>query len=182
LTYQGELFWMDFNNLVVATSSGALANAAGERLKGIEAETRFNVTPDLAIAANASYHDARFTQYLFFDGESDVDVAGNQLTLSPHVLAALGVLYTPPQGWSATAVARYIGRRFLDEENTAPVGGYTTLDANIGYRFGRFQVVLEGTNLTDQRPPVTSSEFGSQSFYVLPARMTWIRVNYAWHK
>jgi outer membrane receptor protein involved in Fe transport len=182
LTYQGELFWMDFNNLVVATSSGALANAAGERLKGIEAETRFNVTPDLAIAANASYHDARFTQYLFFDGESNVDVAGNQLTLSPHVLAALGVLYTPPQGWSATAVARYIGRRFLDEENIAPVGGYTTLDANVGYRFGRFQVILEGTNLTDQRPPVTASEFGSQSFYVLPARMTWLRVNYAWHQ
>jgi iron complex outermembrane recepter protein len=182
LTYQTELFWLDFNNLVVATSSGALANAAGERLKGIEAETRFELSQDLTIAANASYHDARFTQYLFFDGESYVDVAGRQLTLSPHVLAALGLLYTPTQGWSATAVARYIGRRFLDEENTAPVGGYTTLDANLGYRFGRFQLILEGTNLTNQRPPVTSSEFGSQSFYVLPARMSWIRLNYSWHK
>ena len=182
LTYQAELFWLDFNNLVVATSSGALANAAGERLKGIEAETRFDLTPQLALAANASYHDARFTQYLIFDGESYVDVAGRQLTLSPHVLAALGLLYTPKQGWSTTAVARYIGRRFLDEENTAAVGGYTTLDANLGYRFGRWQVSLEGTNLTNQRPPVTSSEFGSQSFYVLPARMTWIRVNYAWHE
>jgi iron complex outermembrane recepter protein len=181
LTYQAELFWLDFNNLVVATSSGALANAAGERLKGIEAETRFDLTPDLTVAANASYHDARFTQYLFFDGASYVDVAGRQLTLSPQVLAAVGLLYTPKQGWSTTAVARYIGRRFLDEENTAPVGGYTTLDANLGYRFGRCQVSLEGTNLTNQRPPVTSSEFGSQSFYVLPARMTWIRVNYAWH-
>ncbi len=75
-TYQAELFWLDFNNLVVATSSGALANAAGERLKGIEAETRFQLTPDLALAANASYHDARFTQYLFFDGSNNVDVGG----------------------------------------------------------------------------------------------------------
>jgi len=99
---------------------------------------------------------------------------------SPHVLAALGLLYTPNRGFSATAVARYVGRRFLDEENTAPVGGYTTLDANLGYRFGRYQLVLEGSNLTNQRPPVTSSEFGSQSFYLLPARMLWIRLNYKW--
>jgi iron complex outermembrane receptor protein len=180
LTYQAELFWLDFNNLVVATSSGALANAAGERLKGIEGETRFQFTKDWAVAANASYHDARFTQYLFFDGNANVDVQGRQLTLSPHVLASMGLLYTPDRGLSATAVARYVGRRFLDEENTAPVGGYTTLDANLGYRFDRCQLVLEGSNLSNQRPPVTSSEFGSQSFYLLPARMLWIRLNYKW--
>lgn len=180
LTYQAGLFWLDFKNLVVATSSGALANAAAERLKGIEAESRFQFTRDLAFAANASYHDARFTQYLLFDGNAIVDVAGRQLTLSPHVLASMGLLYTPDRGLSATAVARYVGRRFLDEENTAPVGGYTTLDANLGYRFDRYQLMLEGSNLTSQRPPVTSSEFGSQSFYILPARMLWIRAKYLW--
>jgi iron complex outermembrane recepter protein len=179
-TYQTELFWLDFKNLVVATSSGALANAAGERLKGIETEARFQLNPEFAFAANASYHDARFTQYLFFDGNANVDVAGRELTLSPHVLAALGVMYASNQGLSANVVARYVGRRFLDEENTAPVGGYTAVDANVGYRFRRYQLILEGSNLTNQRPPVTSSEFGSQSFYLLPARMLWIRVNYTW--
>jgi iron complex outermembrane receptor protein len=178
--YQAELFLLNFQNLVVATSSGALANAAGERLKGIEAETRYELMPNLAVAANASYHDTRFTQYLFFDGNANVDVAGKQLPLSPHVLASLGLLYAPNQGLSASAVARYIGRRFLDEENTAPVGGYTTLEANLGYRLGHYQITLEGTNLTNQRPPVSASEFGSQSFYLLPARMTWIRLKYAW--
>ncbi len=181
LTYQSELFWLDFNNLVVATSSGALANAAGERLRGIEAETRFQFTQDLALAVSGSYHDARFTQYLFFDGNANVDVAGRQLTLSPHVLASMGLLYTSDQGLSATAVARYVGRRFLDEENVAPVSGYTTVHLSLGYRFDRYQLTLEGANLTDQRPPVTSSEFGSQSFYLLSARMLWIRLNYRWH-
>jgi iron complex outermembrane receptor protein len=179
-TYQAELFSLEFENLVVATSSGALANAAGERLKGIEAEIRYQLMPDLGLAATASYHDARFTQYLFFDGNANVDVAGRELPLSPHVLAALGLLYTPNQGLSASVVGRYIGRRFLDEENTAPVGGYTTLDANVGYRIGAYQVMVEGTNLTNQRPPVSASEFGSQSFYLLPARMTWLRLKYAW--
>jgi iron complex outermembrane recepter protein len=180
LTYQAELFWLNFHNLVVATTSGALVNAGGERLKGIEAETRYQVTTELALAASASYHDARFTQDRFFDGTSSVDVGGNQLTLSPHILAAAGLLYTPERGVSATAVARYVGRRYLDQENTAPVGGYTTLEVNVGYAWDRLHVTVEGTNLTNQRPPVTSSEFGSESFYLLPARMAWLRMRYMW--
>ena len=71
------------------------------------------------------------------------------------------------------------GRRFLDEENTAPVGGYVALAATAGYRIDRFLVSLEGTNLTNQRPPVSASEFGSQSFYLLNARMLWLRLGYA---
>jgi iron complex outermembrane recepter protein len=179
LGYQAELFWLEFTNLVVPTSSGALANAAGEKLKGIEAEVRLQVTADLAVTANASYHDATFSQYLFFDGTGTVDVAGRQLPLSPHVLAAAGLLYTPAQGFSNTLVARYVGRRYLDEENTAAIGGYCALDANLGYAWRRYRMTLEGTNLTNQRPPVTTSEFGSESFYVLPARMLWLRIGYS---
>jgi hypothetical protein len=146
----------------------------------MEAEARCELAPDLALAASASWHDATFTHYLFFDGTSNVDVSGRELTLSPHVLAAAGVLYTPPRGITASAVARYTGRRFLDEENTAPAGGYTTLDASLGYSFGPWQLILEGTNLTNERPPVTASEFGSESFYLLPARMLWMRLRYGW--
>jgi iron complex outermembrane recepter protein len=179
LTYQAELFLMNFNNLVVATSSGALANAAAEKLKGVEIETRYQVTSDLALAANGSYHDAYFAQYDFFDGDATVNVAGRQLPLSPHVLASAGVLYTPNQGFNSTVVAQYVGRRFLDEENTAAVGGYTNLSATLGYGFGHFGVSLEGNNLTNQRPPVSASEFGSESFYLLNARTLWLRFRYS---
>jgi iron complex outermembrane receptor protein len=180
-TYQAELFLMNFNNLVVATSSGALANAAAEKLKGIELETRYQVSPDLALAANGSYHDAYFAQYNFFDGDSTVNVAGRQLPLSPHVLAGAGVLYTPRQGLNSTIVAQYVGRRFLDEENVAAVGGYTDLSATLGYGFGHFAVSLEGSNLTNQRPPVSASEFGSEAFYLLNARTVWLRFRYVGH-
>ena len=180
LNYQAEVFLMDFSNLVVATSSGALANAAAEKLKGVEVESRYEITRDFTVAANASYNDARFKKYLFFDGDTGVDVGGRQLPLSPRVLASAGILYTPRTGFGATMVARYAGRRFLDEENTAAVGGYTTLDASLEYRTSKFRVTLEGVNLTNQRPPVSASEFGGESFYLLPARMLWVRVGYNW--
>jgi iron complex outermembrane receptor protein len=179
LRYQAELFLLDFKNLVVRNREGALVNAAGERLKGAEAEARYQVNPDFAIAASGAYHDARFTRFQFFNGVSSVEVGGNQLTLSPHILTSVGLLYTPERGVNAAAIAKYVGRRYLDQENTAHVGGYTTIDANLGFAWGPFRIILEGTNLTNQRPPVTSSEFGSQSFYLLPARMAWIRIAYS---
>ncbi len=180
LSYQAEAFLLNFTNLVVPTSSGALTNAGGERLKGIDAEARWQLTAALGLAATAAYHDATYTQYLFYDGTSNVNVAGNQLPLSPYLLAAAGVFYAPPHGVTANALARYVGRRYLDEENMAPVGGYTTFDASVGYTWGAYSVAVAGTNLGNQRPPVTASEFGSESFYLLPARMLWLRLRYQW--
>jgi iron complex outermembrane receptor protein len=180
LIWQAEAFRLDFSNLVVSTESGFLTNAAGERLQGVELESRYAIGKDLAVAADYSYHDAHFTQYQFFDIESGsyVDVAGRELPLSPRQLAAAGILYQPAQGFGSTLVLTYVGRRFLDEQNVAPVGGYAKLDATLGYRFGHYELALEGTNLTNQRPPVSASEFGSQSFYLLNARTLWLRLTY----
>ena len=180
LTYQAEVFRLDFSNLVVPTDTGFLTNAAAEQLKGGEFEARFNIRDDLVVAANYAYHDARFTQYLFFDAgaNSYVDVAGKQLPLSPRHLASAGILYTPQQGLNSTLVVTYVGRRYLDEENVAPVGAYTKVDATLGYALGRYQLSLEGTNLTNRRPPVSASEFGSESFYLLNARSLWVRFAY----
>ena len=178
LSLQAEIFQLNFHNLVVPTPSGALANAAGERLRGVELEGQWELAPNLTMAANFAYHDAKYTRYLFVDPDTGlgVDVGGNQLPLSPHILASAGILYSPPRGLNATMVVNYVGRRFLDEENTAPVGGYATLAATVGYRFGRYSITLEGENLTNERPPVTSSEFGSESFYLLNARTLWVRL------
>ncbi|HJU07071.1 MAG TPA: TonB-dependent receptor [Rhodanobacteraceae bacterium] len=180
LTWQTEVFLQNFRNLVVPNNEGVLVNAAGEQLKGAEMEARLQVAPDLSLAGSLAYHDAHFTQYLFSDPNTgeDVDVAGRALPLSPHVLASAGILYTPKSGFYATVIGNFIGRRYLDEENTAPVGGYTTLAATAGYRFRRYAVSFEGTNLTNRRPPVTASEFGSESFYLLNSRTTWLKLSY----
>ncbi len=180
LDYQAELFRLDFSNLVVRTESGFLTNAAAEQLKGAEFEARFRVTDDLLVSANYAYHHARFTQYSFFDigSNSYVDVAGKALPLSPQHLASAGILYEPRRGFGSTLVLTYVGRRFLDEGNVAPVGGYTKLDMTLSYRLARYRLAVEGTNLTNERPPVSASEFGSQSFYLLNPRSVWVRLAY----
>ena len=178
VSYRAELFSMDFENLVVPTASGALANAAKQRLRGVELESQDRVTKDFSVRSAFSYHDSRYTKYVIYDGATPVDVSGRLLPLSPHLLYSVGAQWLPARGWNATATASYVGRRFLDEENTAAVGGYTTFAATLGYCFGRYTVSLQGTNLTNRRPPVSASEFGSQSFYMMPARTVWLGIRY----
>jgi outer membrane receptor protein involved in Fe transport len=179
-SYQVECFRMNFDNLAVATPSGALANAAAEELKGIEAEARWKLSPDLALSIGASYHDARYRQYLYFDGATSIDVAGRHLPLSPKVLATAGLAFAPRQGFGTTLIAKYIGRRFLDEQNVAGLSGYTDVEAHLSYAYDKYRVSLDATNLTDRRVPVSASEFGSQSFYISTGRMIWLRIGYGW--
>jgi len=178
LHYDIEAFLEDFSNLVVPNPiTGDLENAAKERLEGIDVETRYLLAGDFALAGSFAFHDARYTRFTTVDDNGNpVNVDGRELVLSPRILAAAGLLYTPPQGVQATVTANYIGHRWLNEENTAPADSYVTLDATLGYRLGRYELTLEGTNLTNQRPPVSASEFGSQSFYLLPAQTVWLRL------
>jgi iron complex outermembrane receptor protein len=182
--YQAEAFLLDFSNLVVAETDvngePVLRNAGGEHLKGVELETRYNFTPDLALAANIAWHDARFTKFILDEGDGPENVSGNQLTLAPHILASAGLLYTPAEGFQGTVTADYIGRRYLDEENEAPTPAYATLAATLGYRFERYDLLLSGSNLTNRRPAVTQSEFGSASYYLLPSRTLWAELRFAY--
>ncbi|HTQ14811.1 MAG TPA: TonB-dependent receptor [Rhizomicrobium sp.] len=182
-SYQLEAFLLDFSNLVVSEtdSSGApvLRNAGGERLKGVELDARYQLGPDLSLAGNLAYHDARFTNFILDEGGTPEDVSGNQLTLAPHILAAAGLLYSPQQGFYGNVVANYIGRRYLDEENKSLAASYVTLNATVGYRFGRYDLSVAGANITNRRPPVTQSEFGDSSYYLLPARTIFVQLRYA---
>ncbi len=174
LDFDVDAFYVDFKNLVVATTDAdgnpILQNAGGQHLRGVEGELRTHLAEDLTLSLNASYHDATFTNYIATEDGTNVNAAGKQLPLAPHYLASAGLLYAPSQGVFGSAIVNYVGRRYLDLANAAPIGGYTTVAASAGYRFRRYELLVSGTNLSDQRPPVTESEFGDSSYYLLPGR------------
>ncbi len=177
---QGRLEWevaafsLDFANLVVNTvdalGNRILANAGTERFKGIETELRWHLSTDVLVNGAFSYHDARFGQTQEAEEGVVVQLQGHQLDMSPHVTGSAGLLYTPESGLQGSVQVAYIGRRFLDRLNAIPVGGYETVDASLGYRFDHYTFSLTARNLTDKRVPVSGSEFGDESFYLLPAR------------
>lgn len=174
LEYDGSLFYLHFNNLVVQSAPGpgafgpTLENAGSSRFKGFEIETRYRLRPDLKLALNYSYHDTRF---ISFSDRNEGDVSGNQQTLAPHVLAAAGLLYAPRQGPYGSLLANYVGNRFLKLLNDGTrTRSYVSLDATLGYHWRRYEAALRGYNLSKVREPVSGSEFGDSSLYLLPAR------------
>src|SRR5262249_39905223 len=117
-----------------------------------------------------SLHDARFQDFAISGDDGPVDVSGNRLPFSAREMAATGLTWAPPSGFFAWGTASYTGDRFLDEENEAKAPSFTTWAAGVGYRFGKYALRLDGTNLSDERVPVSISEFGDGQVYILPAR------------
>jgi iron complex outermembrane receptor protein len=166
-------FLMDFANLVIArTVNGlpALANAGTERFKGFETAIAWYLPHHVTGRATYSLHDARFRDYVAeFDGVP-TQLGGRQLEMSARHLASAGLLYTPEQGLLAGIEFGYVGSRYLNMRNTALADGYATVGVAVGYRSGKYEVRLDGSNLTDQRPPISESELGDAQYYRLPAR------------
>ncbi len=180
-TWQASVFQMDFDNLVVPVTVNGLPsieNAGQERFQGFELEGRYRIAEELTLEGSYANHSAKFRDYVRdFDG-IPTQLRGNHLEMSPDQLAALGLTYAPRRGWLGYATANYVGQRYLDKRNRALADSYTTWAAGFGYRFERGEARIDGTNLSDARPPIAESELGDAQYYLLPARavkatLTW---------
>jgi iron complex outermembrane receptor protein len=177
-----SFFWVDFANQAVATlvdDTPSVAPGGHERFKGAELEIRYHLLQQLSLSANYSYNDARYRDFLtVIDGDS-VQLAGNQLLLSPRHLAAFGLVYSGIHGVQASLVTNYVGERFLDMQNSLSSGSYVTVDATVGYVFARYTVSVNGYNLTDRREPTLDSELGEGQLYLLPGRRVFLKISAA---
>ncbi len=173
LDWQVSAFRSDFDNLVVSQIRNglpSLVNAGTERLEGIEAEGGVNVRPALRWQMSYAYHNAHFLDYeRLFDGVP-TQLRGNRLEMSPKHQAATSLIFYPADGWLGDLTVQYVGNRYMDKRNRALADAYTLVSAGVGYRFDRYQIRLDGDNLTDERPPVAESELGDAQYYLQPAR------------
>jgi iron complex outermembrane recepter protein len=176
-----ESFLLNFRNLVVSQTINdlpALVNAGRERFKGLEASLSVRLSHHTRVQLAYSYHDARFRDFVSDFGDGPTQVAGNRLPASAHSMAGAALTHAPHQGLNAHVRVQWVGGRFLDEVNEAPVPGYATISAGIGYRASKWEIRVDGRNLNDQRAPVSLSEMGAGAFYLLPGRRADLKLSY----
>lgn len=166
-------FFVDFANQPITSEIAGTPTLIGggeNRYRGVEFEATYNVLPFVTLNAQASYNDIRYRDFTTVINGETRQLAGNRLPLSPVRLAAAGVTIAPPLGWRGSLTLSYVGPRYLDRINTVQVGGYTVVDASIGYNFPFCGIALQGTNLSNRRDPVIASDVGEGQFYRFPAR------------
>src|SRR6185436_10091482 len=173
LEWELTVFQMDFENLVVAQAVNGLptlVNAGAERFKGVELETELRLHSDLIGRLVYSWHDAKFQDFVQdFDGVA-TQLDGNRLEMSANDMGGAELVWFPERGFNGSVQVEYVGDRFLNKRNTALAPSYTTYAAGLGYRFERWDLRLQGNNLSDERDPVAESELGDAQYYLLPAR------------
>lgn len=136
-------------------------NAGKTRIKGLELDGSFAITPGWTVRLAYSYTDAKFRDFLSrlpitFAGVPQ-QVAGNQLFNTPrHKLIASTTFRAPVSEklsvfGSADMTLR--GRQFTDELNTAYIGNLTLVNARIGISTDKFEFFLFGRNLTGSAVP-----------------------------
>ncbi len=173
LDWDLSYFTMDFTNVVTSNlvdGLPTLVNTGKQRFQGVELETSYRLAQDLSAQAAYSHHRSRFRDFVALFDDVPTQLAGKRLETVPEELAALGLLYSPSHGVNATVHWNYVGDRFLNKRNTALAKAFSTWSAGVGYRFASYEVRVDGTNLSNERAPISESELGDAQYYLMPAR------------
>jgi len=149
------LFDIEKNDILTSTLdpvTGARINQqiGAQVSQGAELAVALSPTRDWRLEANLAY-----TWQIEFDdfnenlGTGIISRAGNLPANQPRIAA--GLFGSRSWGsWLFTAGVRHVGKMAANTNNSIWRDAYTTVDASIGYTWGRTTLTLRGRNLTDE--------------------------------
>lgn len=167
-------FLVDFDNQPVLATAGdgtaVLESGGKQRYKAVQLEGALHPAVGWTVKAHVTWSDATYRNYDTVLADTPTQLSGKRQILNPRLRAGAGLIYAPPRGLRGSLTTVYTGSRYLDVSNTARVGGYSVIDASIGYRFQRATLTVTAANLTDRRDAVLLSELGDGQFYRMSGR------------
>ena len=164
-------------NQRVTFINGALLNVGSGDLKGVELESSFRATDRLSIRTSLALQSSQYDENCDFSavgtygftsncttaaGIPGFQVGGNDLEANSEVQATLSATYVGSLGgnwrWRGHLGVRHSGDRFLDVINYAYLPAITTATGQIGFNNDNWDIILYGTNLTDEDQPLHARE------------------------
>lgn len=118
-----------------------------QRSRGVELTLAGEVMPGWNLAASYAYLDAETTRT-----NTPAFLGQRVFRTAPHSASfwsTYEIAGGPLQGLSFGGGVFYVGERPLDNANTLFLPSYTTVDAVVAYKIGRWRLALNAKNLTD---------------------------------
>lgn len=148
-----------------------MENATEVRIKGLEADLTWRISPDLKMFAGYTYNDSYIET---FDERPDLE--GRQLEYVPRHTISLGLEFRTPL-INASAVLNQIGSQYADDRNTDKIGGYHTVDLKLwrelDFPAPGFTASLTVQNLLDEEYLTSEDEKGPGLFTMAELRYEW---------
>jgi iron complex outermembrane recepter protein len=138
--------YRDYQSFQFNPTGETIFNAERAHAYGVEGELRVRPLDGLEIYAAAGCTKARFDEFDTPVG----DYGGNRINNIPLATFNLGGAYHAPWGGVARLDWRHVGDTWFDQGNTVKQGGYSLLDARIGYEKANYGMYLFARNLLDK--------------------------------
>ena len=167
--YRLTYYHIDLSNeIFFDTLSFSNRNLPPTRRSGFEADGSW-AYGDLSVFANYTYAEAKFRSGAF----GGVSIAGNDVPLVPRHAANAGLAWKFLPRTQASAVARYVGKRHFDADETNTFGrlmpSYTVVDAKVVHETGNWLLQAGVRNLFDRQYYSYGVFTGFPTFAALPA-------------
>jgi outer membrane receptor protein involved in Fe transport len=144
--------WTDIQLSQIINGFGAVGNAAGAKIDGVEASLTLTPVNGLQLSANAAYLDTQYTG----DVPSANVFAGNRLPFAPKFRGSISMDYSRPVEGRVTPVAGVVfshqGAQNTPVVNavTLQLPSYQTLDLRAGIEWSNYRLVARIDNVTDE--------------------------------
>ena len=125
LTLSGDVYYIDFSNLIQSRTVGnnvEFYNEGGVIYEGVEFEGAYRLIGAFSLYGNGSVNSAK--------NKATQQTIAN----SPDSTAAAGLMYNA-DGLHADLLAKYTGQRYGDNPELYRMPGYTTAELSLGYTF-----------------------------------------------
>lgn len=160
-TFNANLFYTDYKDIQVAVAGPlnpldvTVQNVGGATLWGLEFDASTQITPDLALFANAAFTETEFGDFFLNNGAF---IGGNRFPSSPNIAATIGAEYYFGNGWRVSGDASYTGTTFSAANNDPLFQNtdYLLLNGQISYAFNdQVSVTAYVRNLLDEEYTTT---------------------------
>ena len=152
--FQGRFtgYWNDVKDLVTnvtlatplpdcppGTTCRQRQNLDLSRIRGLETELTLRPSPQWRLLASYIFTDAKV-----LNAPQQPGLEGKRLAQVPQHGATLGVSYENPQWLTASAMARFIGPQYEDDQNTLRLGSYWVFDLFLSRRVAKWGEIYLG--------------------------------------
>lgn len=189
LRFNVAAFYYDYTNLqavvFVPGKAYITQNAASARVKGVDFDLSFNVTPELTLSGGGAFLDANYVDFanaqaFLPTGQGNLqittDLSGSPLLRAPKFSGNASANYereTDVGKFGAFASVYHTSSFGMEPSNRIRQKAYTTIDAELSFAPSAIEglrLVLWGKNLTDEAylASALSSTLGDVGSYAAP--------------